>query len=837
MPDLTTIKIRRQKAKEGEKKFPDAGGTPDEFIRKFIYLFEDFTKIIEQVKTKLEQPNSPRSPEKPSQIPNSTDDKNHRISKLEEEKTFLEKQKHELEQKLANSESSPTEKELTKVLLTDNHRSLEENEKKRKKLVDEKEKGNNPTSAKNNSDQPQAIKKLVAGIQCGQQEQVLLGATGTGKTFTMANVIQQVQKPTLILAHNKTLAMQIYQEMQGFFPHNKVEYYVSYFDYYRPEAYIPSATMKEGKWSLGDEPGYISKKVQRNNNIAKMRLKTLNALVTNQDVIVVASVAAIYGCFNPVSYRKVVIHLEKGQEIEPGKLERKLLCLGYKRNKKINSGTYDINDDNIFFMLGWEENYYFQISLSKNKIHKIEKKNKQTGQKIRELREIAIPPSQDYVGEEGEELAETLIKIRKELAGAKKNFEQEGKFLEAERLEKRVQEDLFNLQEMGFCPGIENYSRYFDGRKTGETPFVLLDYFPEGFLTFIDESHITVPQVTAMYNTDRKRKETLVKHGFRLPSALDNRPLNQEEFFQKNDYLIYVSATPREFELTKVGFQPIEQIIRPTGLLDPQIEVRNCRNQIANIMEEIKERSAKGEKVLVYALTIIMSEDIARYLQEKDIRVVYLHSRLEVFERYQAITSLRRGIYDVIVGINLLKEGIDLPEVSLVCILDADKPGFLRDARSLIQIIGRASRNSNGKVILYANEITSNMLEAMEETKRRRQIQEEYNLQKNITPQTVQKPVKDIVLDLEISILVEKAQTGAMTEKELTKLIKSLGGSMKRTARAFAFDQASAFRNALVDLRKGETNNHILSLIDKFIAPKKNDKKLENEHEKIDLGI
>lgn len=358
---------------------------------------------------------------------------------------------------------------------------------------------------------------------------------------------------------------------------------------------------------------------------------------------------------------------------------------------------------------------------------------------------------------------------------------------------------------MGVCPGIENYSRYFDGREEGETPFVLLDYFPRGFLTIIDESHITIPQVKAMYNTDRRRKETLVKYGFRLPSALDNRPLNQEEFFAKLGYALYVSATPGNFELAKVNNKPVEQIIRPTGLLDPQVEIRSSHNQIVDIMKEIIERSNKGEKVLIYALTIIMSEEIANFLQERNIRVVYLHSRLEIFDRYQTITSLRRGIYDVIVGINLLKEGIDLPEVSLVCILDADKPGFLRDTRSLIQIIGRASRNSQGKVILYADKITNNMLGAIEETNRRRQIQQEYNYQRNITPQTVQKPIKDIILDYEIAILVEKAQRGEMENKELTKLIKDLRRKMKRSTREFKFDQAIAFRNALLDLEKLET--------------------------------
>ena len=395
-----------------------------------------------------------------------------------------------------------------------------------------------------------------------------------------------------------------------------------------------------------------------------------------------------------------------------------------------------------------------------------------------------------------------MVQIEQELEERQKLLIREGNFLCAERLGKRIGEDLFNLHEMGFCPGIENYSRHFDGRKVGEAPFVLLDYFFKDFLIIIDESHITIPQVKAMYNTDRRRKETLVKYGFRLPSALDNRPLNQEEFFRKLNSVIYVSATPGNFELSKVNYQPVEQIIRPTGLLDPQVEVRKCHNQIEDIIQEIKERVKKGEKVLIYALTIVMSEEIFHFLQERDIRVIYLHSRLEIFDRYQNITSLRRGVYDVIVGINLLKEGIDLPEVSLVCILDADKPGFLRDTRSLIQIIGRASRNSNGKVILYAGEITSNMKGAIEETDRRRQIQENYNHQNNIVPQTICKPVRSINLDSEVLILVEKAQKGEMAEKDLTNLIKSLEKQMKKASREFRFDHAIALRDAVSDLKK-----------------------------------
>lgn len=639
-------------------------------------------------------------------------------------------------------------------------------------------------------DQPKAIRQLVAGIQKGQKEQVLLGATGTGKTFTMANVIQQIQKPTLILAHNKTLAMQIYQEMQGFFPHNRVEYYVSYFDYYRPEYYNPENN-KHG-----------DKRTQRNNSIAKMRLKALNALITEKSVIVVASVAAIYGCYNPTAYRKVLFTLKIGQEISQSELVKKLNYLGYRLDEKVSSGGYELRENEIALMLMWEENNFFQVNIVNQQIQKIEIVNQLTGEKIRELEEIDIPPGQDYVGEEGEELAEILQKIETELQERKEYFHQAGKFLEAERLEKQAQDNLFDLRERGFCSGIENYARYFDGREAGETPFTLLDYFPPGFLTIVDESHITLPQIKAMYNTNLRRLETLIKHGFRLPSALDNRPLNQAEFFQKLNYVLYVSATPGKFELAQVNHQPVEQIIRPTGLLDPQVEVRSSRSQITDIIQEIEQRVRQGEKVLIYALTIAMSEDIASYLREKDIRVVYLHSRLEIFERYQSITSLRRGVYDVIVGINLLKEGIDLPEVSLVCILDADKPGFLRDTPSLIQIIGRASRNRKGKVILYGEETTNNMREAIQETNRRRQIQAEYNQQHNITPQTVQKPVKDIVLDPAIAILVEKAQRGEIEKKELKKLIKTLRRSMKKFTREFRFDQAIAFRNALLDLEK-----------------------------------
>ncbi|MCE8162701.1 MAG: excinuclease ABC subunit UvrB [Candidatus Moeniiplasma glomeromycotorum] len=644
-------------------------------------------------------------------------------------------------------------------------------------------------------DQPKAIRELVEGIQNGQREQVLLGATGTGKTFTMAQVIDRTQKSTLILAHNKTLAMQIYQEMQGFFPHNRVEYYVSYFDYFRPEAY---------KW---EKDIYLEKRTQRNNQIVKMRLRTLNSLINGEKIIVVASVAAIYGCFSRSAYQRVVYSLHINDPLDLELFRQRLNFLGYSETKKMSGGGYKIKENTARFMLAWEDNHFFQIKINQNRVSHIELLNLTTNEKVRELDSVEIPPGQDYVGEE-EEAKQNLIlhQIEQELATRQTEFIQAGKSLEAGRLTERVNKDLFNLREMGFCPGMENYSRYFDGRQAGETPFTLLDYFPDEFLTIIDESHITIPQLKGMYNTNRQRLTTLIKYGWRLPSAADNRPLNREEFFskifQKSGYLLYVSATPGDFELAQVNYRPVEQIIRPTGLLDPQIEVRNSRQQINDIIVEIKKRNTRGEKVLIYALTIAMSEDIASYLQERYIKVIYLHSRLDIFDRYQAITSLRRGVYDVIVGINLLKEGIDLPEVSLVCILDADKPGFLRDTRSLIQIIGRASRNQDGQVILYAAETTKNMQAALQETNRRRSIQIEYNQKNEIIPQTIQKPVKDILLDPSIATLVEKAQKGEIAEKEIKRLIKMLKRSMKRSTREFRFDQAIAFRNALLDLEK-----------------------------------
>ncbi|CAG8662631.1 877_t:CDS:2 [Funneliformis caledonium] len=585
------------------------------------------------------------------------------------------------------------------------------------------------TDLKPRGDQVEAIQKLIHGIQKNQKQQVLLGATGTGKTFTMANVIHQTQKSTLILVPNKTLALQIYQEMQNFFPHNKVEYYVSYFDYYQPEAYKPHSDT------------YISKKTQVNLNIQRMRLRTLNSLVTEKKVIVVASVAAIYGCFDPNSYRRAVLELNVGQAISQQEIAIGLTKLGY------NSHCLELEEG--CFLLEVKEGHLSSIEKCSS-IKEGEKENKLN---------ILIPPTREYIyltEEENKSLVAILGEIRQELKEKINQFKQQAKLVEAQRLESRINEDLLNLGETGICPMIENYARYFDGRQPGECPYVLLDYFPDDYLTIIDESHLAIPQIRAMYNTDHSRKKTLVKYGFRLPSALDNRPLNFTEFAGKLANVIYTSATPGPYELAQTNYKLVEQIIRPTGLLDPVIEVRATKGQIEDIIQLIKQQIIQNEKTIIYALTIKMAEDIAYFLNQRDIKAIFLHSKLDIFARNQAIASLRRGVYDVIVGINLLREGLDMPEVSLICVLDADKPGFLRDTRSLIQIIGRVARHQNGRAILYGDIITTNMRAAMTETQRRRLIQATHNKANKIIPQTIQKEI--FFLDPRLTALRKKKQ-------------------------------------------------------------------------------
>ncbi|RHZ37306.1 excinuclease ABC subunit UvrB [endosymbiont GvMRE of Glomus versiforme] len=644
-------------------------------------------------------------------------------------------------------------------------------------------------------DQEKAIQQLVKNIQQGKKQQVLLGATGTGKTFTMANVIAQIQKPTLILAPNKTLALQIYQEMQNFFPQNKVEYYVSYFDYYQPEAYKPHSDT------------YISKRTQVNVNIQRMRLKTLNSLVTEKNVIVIASVAAIYGCFDPKSYRKAILELHQGQKISKKKIATWLTRLGYNPHAlELEEGCFFVKENSIVLKIVWEENHYWQLEVKNDILEKIEKysvKDKKTETKTN----ILIPPTREYIyltEEESKSMTEILTEIKQELKEQADKFHQEGKIVEARRLEEKISEDLINLGETGYCPMIENYARYFDGRKPGECPYALLDYFEKDYLTIVDESHLAVPQIKAMYNTDHSRKKTLVQYGFRLPSALDNRPLNFTEFKSKLSFIVYTSATPGPYEREQTNQQVVEQIIRPTGLLDPQVEVRPTKNQIEDIIQLIQHQIDKKEKTIIYALTIKMAEDIAYFLNQRDIKAIFLHSKLDIFARNQAITSLRRGVYDVIVGINLLREGLDMPEVSLICILDADKPGFLRDTRSLIQIIGRVARHQNGRVILYGDAITTNMREAMAETQRRRNIQEAHNQKNQITPQTIQKEI--FFLDPRLTALRKEKQEKNWSKKKLGKEIRSLQRKMKKAAQEFDFDKAAEYRDLILDLQKGATN-------------------------------
>lgn len=638
-------------------------------------------------------------------------------------------------------------------------------------------------------DQPKAIDELVNFLALDKKHQVLLGATGTGKTFTIANVIERTQKSALIIVHNKTLAMQVFGEMKSFFPENRVEYYVSFFDYYRPEAYKPSSDV------------YLEKKTQRNADIEKMRMNALNALSTEKSVIVVASVASIYGCLDPTRYQAAMIDLVVGDSLVKEDFIKELFSIGYTTEKKNLRVSSDEEKHQI--EIDREEDSYFRIEflLTTGVITSLSRLWKSNAEHVT-LEKISIPPIQ-YILEKEERMRVILKEIESDLQKQKTALNLAGKFLEAQRLEKRIGDDLLDLKEFGFCSGVENYSSYFDGRGADESPFVLLDFFKKGnFITVVEESHITVPQIKAMYNTDRNRKKTLVDYGFRLPSALDNRPLSFEEFLEKVDDVIYISATPGPFELEKVNNEITEQIIRPTGLIDPEIEIRSSIDQIKDMIKEINIRAKRNEKVLIYALTINMSEDIAAYLQSQGVRAVFIHSRLDVFERYQAIASLRRGVYDVIVGINLLKEGIDIPEVSLVCIIDADKPGFLRDVRSLIQIVGRAARNQNGKVIFYASHMTSDMRRAIEETERRRKIQVKHNLKYNITPTTVVKELgNNILLDSNFATLISEFKSGKLSPEEVNDTIKDVEKNMKRAVKEFKFDKAIELRNLLFDLK------------------------------------
>ncbi|EEL48539.1 MULTISPECIES: excinuclease ABC subunit B [Bacillus cereus group] len=640
-------------------------------------------------------------------------------------------------------------------------------------------------------DQPRAIKQLVAGINNGKKHQVLLGATGTGKTFTISNVIKEVKKPTLVMAHNKTLAGQLYSELKDFFPNNAVEYFVSYYDYYQPEAYVPQTDT------------FIEKDAQINDEIDKLRHSATSALFERDDVIIVASVSCIYGLGSPEEYRELVVSLRVGMEKDRNQLLRELVDVQYGRNDiDFKRGTFRVRGDVVEIFPASIDEHCIRIEFFGDEIDRIREVNALTGEVLAEREHVAIFPASHFVTRE-EKMKVAIENIEKELEERLKELNDNGKLLEAQRIEQRTRYDLEMMREMGFCSGIENYSRHLTLRPAGSTPYTLIDYFPEDFLIVMDESHVTVPQVRAMYNGDKARKQVLVDHGFRLPSAMDNRPLMFEEFEEKTNQVVYVSATPGPYELEHAP-EVVEQIIRPTGLLDPQIDIRPIEGQIDDLLGEIQDRIAKNERVLITTLTKKMSEDLTDYLKDVGIKVNYLHSEIKTLERIEIIRDLRLGKFDVLVGINLLREGLDIPEVSLVAILDADKEGFLRSERSLIQTIGRAARNENGHVIMYADRITKSMGIAMEETKRRREKQEAYNEEHGITPKTIQKEVRDVIratTAAEETEVYDAAPAKKMTKKEREKTIAKVEAEMKEAAKALDFERAAELRDLLLELQ------------------------------------
>lgn len=640
-------------------------------------------------------------------------------------------------------------------------------------------------------DQVEAIEQLVEGIKAGKKEQVLLGGTGTGKTFTVSNVIAAVNKPTLVLAHNKTLAGQLYSELKEFFPENRVEYFISNFDFYQPEAYIPGRDL------------YIDKNAKTNYEIEMLRSAAMNSLIEREDVIVVASVASIYGLGNPEQYKEMIFALRVEQEIDRKELLTYLVDRQYQRNDiEQTKGTFRVRGDVIEIVPGHTESWLIRIELFGDTVERITEVDPLTGHVLGAYNTYTIYPAYGYVTKK-EQILKACNTITTELEQRLREFKNETKLLEYERLDQRTRHDVEMLKEVGMCLGIENYSRHIDGRKEGQRPYTLIDYFPKDFLMIVDESHVMLPQVRGMYNGDRSRKETLVEYGFRLPSALDNRPLRFEEFEKIINQVIYVSATPGDYELENVNNQVVQQIIRPTGLLDPKIEVRPTKEQIDDIISEIKIRQDRNERVLITTLTKRMAEDLSAYLKELGIKVAYLHSDTKTLERTEILRDLRLGKYDVLVGINLLREGLDLPEVSLVCILDADKEGFLRSNRSLIQTIGRAARNSNGEVIMYGDKITDSMAYAIEETNRRRKIQEEYNKEHNITPTTIHKEIRDAIRGQEViddaASLVKKGKKASKKDKQV--MIHELEKQMKDAAKILDFERAMELRDIIMELQ------------------------------------
>lgn len=644
-----------------------------------------------------------------------------------------------------------------------------------------------------NGDQPQAIAELVEGVKAGKRHQTLLGATGTGKTFTISNVIQQVKKPTLIMAHNKTLAGQLYSEFKEFFPNNAVEYFVSYYDYYQPEAYVPQTDT------------YIEKDSSINDEIDKLRHSATSALFEREDVIIIASVSCIYGLGSPEEYREMVVSIRTGMEIERNQLLRKLVDVQYERNDvSFTRGTFRVRGDVVEIFPASRDEHCIRVEFFGDEIDRIREVDALTGEILSDREHVAIFPASHFVTRE-EKMRKAIENIEKELEERLALLRAEDKLLEAQRLEQRTRYDLEMMREMGFCSGIENYSRHLTLREAGATPYTLLDYFPEDFLLVVDESHVTLPQVRGMYNGDQARKGVLVEHGFRLPSALDNRPLRFEEYENRVHQAIYVSATPGPYELEHTP-EMVEQIIRPTGLLDPLIDVRPIEGQIDNLIDEIQDRIARDERVLVTTLTKKMSEDLTAYLKEMGLKVEYLHSEIKTLERIEIIRELRKGTYDVLIGINLLREGLDIPEVSLVAILDADKEGFLRSERSLIQTIGRAARNANGHVIMYADHVTDSMKKAIDETKRRRALQMAYNEEHGITPQTIIKKIPDVIRATQVAEEEESYVTKATKGKKLTKaereqLVASLEVEMKEAAKALDFERAAELRDTIFELK------------------------------------
>ena len=638
-------------------------------------------------------------------------------------------------------------------------------------------------------DQPQAIEKLVNGVKMGLDEQVLLGVTGSGKTFTMANVIQQLGRPTLVLAHNKTLAAQLCSEFREFFPNNAVEYFVSYYDYYQPEAYIAHTDT------------YIEKDSAINDEIERLRHSATSALAERRDVIVVSSVSCIYGLGDPIDYKSMVISLRTGQETERDALMRRLTDIRYERNDvNFTRNTYRVRGDTVEIYPAYWTGRAVRVEFFGDEIDRISEINAVTGMPERILSHVAIYPASHYVASK-EKMARAMHDIEQEMWQRVKYFEEHDKLLEAQRIRQRTQYDLEMLAEIGFCTGIENYSRVIAGRAPGTPPTTLIDYFPEDFLLFVDESHVTLPQVRAMYNGDHSRKQSLVDYGFRLPSAYDNRPLTFPEFESRIHQAIYVSATPGEYERTRAA-QVAEQVIRPTGLLDPEVFVRPIEGQIDDLIGEINQVTAGGERTLITTLTKKMAEDLTAYLQTNGIRVRYMHSDIGAMERMEIIRDLRMAKFDVLIGINLLREGLDLPEVSLIAILDADKEGFLRSETSLIQTIGRAARNAHGRVLMYADKITPAMRAAMDETARRRAIQDAYNRAHGIVPKTIVKSVRDLI---EISASPETAQTGKggvkLTRAEREREIARLEKKMKEAAKLMEFEYAAVLRDEIIRLR------------------------------------